>query len=288
MRKFSILAMSLAVCLCLALSIPQVSAGDDSAATAQKLTGMVKGPHNHPDYYTGNHGYMNEKDIPSEGVLDKGFYIMSWLALDPPIKLGAGGGVASINKDLYKDYFGVPEVEVSAKKNNWPVPGQMSKNQNNLKEDMYWIPINFMDLVDAKQGALFVSGNEFDWAEWGGQGLNQFHEYIFTLAKWNKGGEITLKQGRDDPGVTWVNGQKVCEGIADANWAKDTDVGKFTAKAGEWTAIFAEIGENSGECGYTLRVEPPPDDGTLDTALLMAVASKGKMPVMWGYIKSSY
>ena len=286
MRKLTMVAIFLIICF--TLSVPQVFAFGDNAATATKLVSMVKGPHNHPDYYTGNHGYMNENDIPSEGVLDKGFYIMSWLALDPPIKLGAGGGIASINKDLYKDYFGVPELEVSAKKNNWPVSGQMSKNQNNLKEDMYWIPINFLDLVDAKQGALFASGNEFDWAEWGGQGLNQFHEYIFTLAKWNKGGEITLKQGRDDPGVTWVNGQKVCEGIADANWVKDSDVGKFTAKAGEWTAIFAEIGENGGECGYTLRCEPPPDDGTLNIATLQLVASKGKMPVMWGYIKSSY
>jgi len=290
MRKFSILAMSLAVCLCLALYVPQVFA-DDNAATATKLVSMVKGPHNHPEYYTGKHGYMNDSDIASEGTLEKGLYLMSWMVLDPPIRLGAGGGIASMGKDLYKDYFDVPELEVSAKKNNWPVPGQMSIKQNNLKEDMYWIPINFMDMVDAKQGALFASGNEFDWAEWGGRDEaknQQFHEYLFTLAKWNNGGEITLKQGRDDPAVTWVNGEKICEGLADANWVRDTDVGKFTAKAGEWTAIFAELGENTGECGYTLRVEPPPDDGTLNTVTLMEVASQGKMPIMWGYIKTSY
>ncbi|MGB9596081.1 MAG: hypothetical protein ACPL7B_07345 [Candidatus Poribacteria bacterium] len=126
------------------------------------------------------------------------------------------------------------------------------------------------------------------WNEWGGQGLNNFHEYLFTLAKWKSGGKITFKAGSDDPEQTWVNGTKVCEGLADRDWAKDTDVGEYTVKGGEWVAIFAEVGENGGECGYSLRCEPPPDDGTLNTAALMAVASKGKMPVMWGYIKSSY
>lgn len=291
MQRFSIALMSLVICLCLGSYVPQVFAGGDSAATAKKLTGMVKGPHNHPDYYTGKHEYMNEVDLPSEGVLEKGLYIMSWMVLDPPIRLASGGGVASMGKDLYLEYFGISELNVATNKNKWPVPGQISIKQNNSKEDMYWIPINFMDLVDAKQGSLFASGNEFDWAEWGGRDEaknNNFLEYLFTLAKWNKGGEITFKQGRDDPGRTWANGQMVCEGLSDDNWTKDRDVGKFTAKAGEWTVIFAKLGENTGECGYTLRSEPPPDDGTLDTALLMAVASKGKMPVMWGYIKSSY
>ncbi len=279
--------VALTVVLYLVSFIPQAFAIDD-AATAKKLVDMVKGDHKHPKYYTGSHGYMNEKDITGEVTLEKGFYIMSWLVLDPPIKVAGTGGVAFISKDLYNEHNGIPEEKVSADKKNWPVAGQVLKKKNNLGEDMTWIPINFLDLVDAGQGNLFTSGNQFDWAEWGGQGLNNFHEYLFTLAKWNKGGEVIFKAGSDDPEQTWVNGVKVCEGLADRNWAKDTDQGKYTVKGGEWVAIFAEVGENGGECGYTLRCEPPPDDGTLNTAALLTVASNGKMPVMWGYIKSSY
>lgn len=281
MIKFII--MSLVICLCFGLCISQPFAADD-AATAQKLVNAVKGDHQHAKYYTGKHGYVNE-DVA--GPLEKGFYIMSWLVLDPPIKVAGTGGAAFIAKDLYNEYNGIPEEKVSADKKNWPVAGQVLKKKNNANEDMTWIPINFMDLVDAGQGG-FASGNEFDWAEWGGQGLSNFHEYLFTLAKWSKGGEITFKAGSDDPEQTWVNGQKVCEGLADRDWGKDSDVGKATVKAGEFVAILAEVGENGGECGYTLRCEPPPDDGTLNVATIMLVASKGKMPVLWGYIKSSY
>lgn len=274
------IVVGLVVCFVL-YCIPQSFAIDD-AATAQKLVNMVKGDHKHPKYYTGKHGYVNES---AAGPLDKGYYIMSWLVLDPPIKVAGTGGAAFISKDLYNDYNGIPEEKVSADKKNWPVAGQVLKKKNNANEDMTWIPINFMDLVDAGQGSH--GGNEFDWAEWGGQGLNNFHEYLFTLAKWKSGGKISFKAGSDDPEQTWVNGVKVCEGLADRDWAKDTDAGEYTVKGGEWVAIFAEVGENSGECGYTLRCDPPPDDGTLDTATLMAVTFNGKLPIMWGLIKSS-
>jgi len=280
------IVVGLVFSLCFGLYV-QNSFTDDSPAVAKKLVDMVKGDHKHPDYYTGKHGYMNEVAIVGEGNPEKGLYIMSWLVLDPPLKVPPTGGAAQISKDLYNEYNGIPEEKVSADKRNWPVAGQVLKKKNNAGEDMTWIPINFLDLVDAKQGNLFASGNQFDWAEWGGQGLNHFHEYLFTLAKWKSGGKITFKAGSDDPEQTWVNGVKVCEGLADRNWAKDTDVGEYTVKGGEWVAIFAEVGENGGECGYTLRVEPPPDDGTLDTATVLSVMSEGKLPVMWGLIKSS-
>ena len=153
---------------------------------------------------------------------------------------------------------------------------------------MYWIPINFQDLVDAGQGNLFASGNEFDWLEWGGQGLNQFEEYIFCLVKWDKGGTINFAAGSDDPEQTFVNGESVCEGFGDRNWTADTDKGTFNAPAGEWVAIFAEVGENGGECGYTLRVEPPPDDLTLDVDTALAVSPGNKLAVTWGGVKITY
>ena len=65
-----------------------------------------------------------------------------------------------------------------------------------------------------------------------------------------------------------------------------TDKGETTVKAGEWVAILAKVGENGGECGYTLRVEPPPDDHTLDIETVQAVNLKNKLTATWGYIKA--
>ncbi|MGB9596080.1 MAG: hypothetical protein ACPL7B_07340 [Candidatus Poribacteria bacterium] len=149
------IVVGLIVFLYLISFIPQSFAVDD-AATAKKLVDMVKGDHKHPEYYTGKHGYVNES---AAGPLDKGFYIMSWLVLDPPIKVAGTGGVAFISKDLYNDYNGIPEEKVSADKKNWPVAGQVLKKKNNANEEMTWIPINFMDLKDAGQGSH--GGNEF-------------------------------------------------------------------------------------------------------------------------------
>ena len=103
-------------------------------------------------------------------------------------------------------------MDVSADPVNYPYAGLKSKKQNSDKEDMYWIPINFQDLMDAGQGGA-SSGNQFDWAEWGGQGLNQFHEYMFCLVKWNKDTTVNFAAGSDDPEMTYVNGQLVCQGL---------------------------------------------------------------------------
>lgn len=110
--------------------------------------------------------------------------------------------------------------------------------------------------------------------------------YAFCIAKWDKGGTVTFSAGSDDPEMTWVNGEVVCEGVADRNWARDTDKGETTVKAGEWVAILARVGENGGECGYTLRVEPPPDDHTLDIEGAQSVSLKNKLTATWGYIKA--
>jgi hypothetical protein len=50
--------------------------------------------------------------------------IMSWLVISPPIKMKANGGNASMGKDLYMDYFGVPELDVSKEPANYPRAGQ--------------------------------------------------------------------------------------------------------------------------------------------------------------------
>jgi hypothetical protein len=155
---------------------------------------------------------------------------------------------------------------------------------------MYWIPINFQDLMDAGQGAA-NSGNQFDWAEWGGQGLNQFHEYMFCLAKWNNDTTVAFAAGSDDPESTYVNGELVCEGLADRNWTADTDKGEYAVNGGEWVAIFVEVGENGGECGYTLEVDPAPNDHTLDTEGAkagLAVGPHRSLTSTWGGIKASH
>lgn len=274
-----------ALCFGMATLSASVWAKDD-ANVAKKLVGKVSGKHNHPDYYTTKHGFMNDADLPS---MKKGAYIMSWLVLDPPIVLAGGGGAASIGKDFYADYVGVGEEKLTIKNSrNWPIAGQKAKKASEGigKDGMWWIPINFQDMVDAGQGALFASGNEFDWLEWGGQGLNQFHEYLFCLALWNKGGKVTFLAGSDDPEQTWVDGVKTCEGLGDRNWAADTDKGEAIVPAGAWVPILAEVGENGGEAAYTLNVEPPPDDLTLDVETILAVQPGGKAPVTWGYLKS--
>lgn len=266
-------------------------AAGDSPAVAKKLVSQVPAAskHQHFDYYTGKYPFMNDVDLGGEGPLKKGLYLMSWLVLDPPIVLGVGGGVASIQKDLLQEYVGVSETSLTIKNpKNWPVAGAKAKKSSEgiAKDGMWWIPINFQDLLDAKQGGLFASGNQFDWAEWGGQALNQFHEYLFCLAKWNRGGKVTFIAGSDDPEQTWVDGVLVCQGLADRNWAMDTDKGEATVPAGEWVPILAEVGENGGECGYTLRVEPAPDDHTLDVQGALAVSPSGKASVTWGWMKS--
>lgn len=281
----------LAIACMFALSMTMPGVAKDDEKVAKKLVDKVKGKHNHPDYYTGKYGFMNDKDLNADngGPLEKGKYIMSWLVLDPPIVLVGGGGAASIAKDLYEDFLGVKEIDVTADPKNWPIAGQKAKKSSEgiAKDGMWWIPIHFQDLVDAKQGALFASGNEFDWAEWGGTGLNQFHEYLFTLAMWNRNTKVTFKAGSDDPEQTWINGKKVMEGLNDRNWTADTEKAEVDVKGGEWVAILGEVGENGGEAGYTLEVDPAPDDLTLDIEKALAVDAIGKLTTTWGYIKSS-
>lgn len=266
-----------------------VRAAGDSPDAAKKLVMKVPADskHQHLDFYTGKHGYMNDADLSS---LKKGLYLMSWLVLDPPIVLAAGGGAASIAKDLLSEYVGVSETSLTTKNTkNFPVAGAKAKKsaEGIAKNGMWWIPINFQDVADAGQGNLFASGNEFDWLEWGGQGLNQFHEYLFCLVKWNKGGTVAFKCGSDDPEQTFLNGVKVTEGLADRDWGMDADPGEATVPAGEWLPLLAEVGENGGEAGYTLRIEPAPDDHTLDIEGALAVSPSGKASVTWGWMKST-
>ncbi|MFQ6041590.1 MAG: hypothetical protein ACE5PV_12095, partial [Candidatus Poribacteria bacterium] len=152
MRK--LLFILTALCLC-ALLMNVQSFAKDTAAIAQKLVAKVQGEHNHPDFYTGKHGFMNDKELAADngGPLEKGLYIMSWLVLDPPIVLGSGGGAASIKKDLYKDAFGISENDVTADPKNWPIAGQRGNGFKGIAKDyVQWIPINFQDMVDAGQG----------------------------------------------------------------------------------------------------------------------------------------
>jgi hypothetical protein len=268
-----------------------VRAAGDTPDVAKKLVSQVPAAskHQHPNYYTGKHSFMNDADIAGEVALKKGLYLMSWLVLDPPIVLPAGGGAASIAKDLLLEYVGVSETALTKKNpKNYPIAGAKAKKASEGigKDGMWWIPINFQDLVDAGQGNLFASGNQFDWLEWGGQGLNQFHEYLFCLVKWDKGGKVTFKAGSDDPEQTFLDGVKITEGLADRNWAVDTDAGEATVPAGEWLPLLAEVGENGGECGYTLRIEPAPDHHTLDIEAALAVSPSGKASVTWGWMKS--
>ena len=85
----------LSACLCLVLTVPQLFAAD-TEAVANRLVGKLPADNQRPDYYTGKHGFMNDDDINSEaGALEKGLYLMSWLATNPPIKLPAGTGWCS-------------------------------------------------------------------------------------------------------------------------------------------------------------------------------------------------
>jgi hypothetical protein len=272
----------------------QVFAKDDPAI-AKKLVNKVPdaSKHRHPDYYITKHGFMNDEDLNADngGPLKKGEYIMSWLVLDPPAVLAAGqGGSAAMAKDWYDEGFGIKEEEVTANPKNYPVAGLKSKKgyEGIAKDGVWWIPINFQDMVDAKQGNLFASGNEFDWVEWGGTGLNDFHEYLFCLVKWNKGGKVTISVGSDDPERTFVNGKKIVENLANRNWVNATDIGTFDVQAGKWNAILGVVSERGGECGYTLKIDPAPDDHTLDIEGALAVEPHGKIAVTWGHMKSRF
>lgn len=263
----------------------------DVAAAIVKKVDAASG-HQHPEYYTGKHDFLNEGDLVANpgGPLKKGQYLMSWLVLDPPIVLVGGGGAASMGKDLLKEYTGISEEAMTTKNTkNWPQAGQKATkvSEGIGKNGMWWVPINFHDLVDAKQGPIFASGNQLDWTEWGGQGLNQFHEYLFCLAKWNAGGKVAVFAGSDDPEQTYFNGVKVVEGLADRDWGNDQDKGEATVPAGEWVPILAEVGENGGECGYTLRTDPPPSDVTLNIALALPVHPESKATTTWGVLKAA-
>jgi hypothetical protein len=274
---------------------PQLLAADNEA-TAKRLVSKLPADAQRPDYYTGKHGFMNDEDINTEaGALEQGLYLMSWLVTNPPVKTDAGiGGLASINKPFYEDFFGVKEEDVSANPRNWPYVGLKSKKPNDVApldgQDIYWIPMNFQDVVEAGVSEGFNSGNQFDWNEWAGgfRALDDFHIFIFCLVKWNSDTTVTLAAGSDDSQQTYVNGEKVSEGLGDKNWARDNERGEFTAKGGQWVAMFAELGERGGEAGYTLRVEPPPDDHTLDVESAQAVGPQGKLAATWGSIKVSY
>lgn len=292
-KAVTFVEISLFVCLIIALIAPQLFAAD-SEAIAKKLVNKLPDDAKRPTYYTGKHGFMNDKDLATEaGALEKGLYLMSWLATNPPVKMVSGtGGSASINKPVYKDFFGVAEADVTKSKGNYPRAGLKSKKANEedpLKgEYIYWIPINFQDMVDAGEAEGFNSGNEFDWKERGFRTLEDYQMFIFCLVKWNKDTEVNLAAGSDDPSQTFVNGEILCEVFGDPNWARDTAKASFSAKGGQWIAFFVEVGERGGENGYTLRIEPPPSDHTLDIESALAVDSQGKTASTWGRIKVSY
>ena len=268
----------------------------DDEAVAKRLVNMVQGEHRHPEYYTGKHHFMNEEEFNTDkGTLEKGKYLMSWLVLDPPICVDPGmGGAASIGRDLYKEVFGIPEDEVTADPKNWPYAGLRGKaittaNKSPCCADyVQFIPINFHDIMDAGSPWLFNSGNQFDWKEWGAQSSDDFHEYMFSLVKWNQDTKVTIAVGSDDPEQTWVNGEKVCEFTGNRNWPGDSETAEFEVKGGEWVAILVEVGERGGEIGVTVKLDPPPDDCTLDTQGAMAVTPAGKLTTTWGFLKSRF
>jgi len=189
MRKVTFVSVCL---LCITLIAPQLFAADNEA-TAKKLVEKLPADEQRPKYYTGTHSFMNDKDLTSDGgALEKGLYLMSWLATNPPVKVVANtGGTASMGKPLYKDYFGIAEEDVSKNSRNWPYAGLKSKKPNTetpLKDRyIYWIPMNFQDMVDAGETEGFGSGNEFDWKEWAGsfRALEDFHIYIYSA--WSSG-----------------------------------------------------------------------------------------------------
>lgn len=283
------------LCLIIALMAPQLFASDNEA-TAKKLVDNLPADARRPTYYTGTHGFMNDKDLATEaGALEKGLYLMSWLATNPPIKMATNaGGSAAINKPIYEDFFGVAEDDVSKSSKNYPYAGLKSKKPNDEAPfdgmDIYWTPINFQDMVDAGEAEGFNSGNEFDWKEWTGafRSPDDYQMFIFCVVKWNKDTQVNLAAGSDDCSQTYVNGEKLCEVFGDPNWARDTAKGSFSAKDGQWVAFFVEIGERGGENGYTLRIEPPPNDHTLDIESILAVDSQNKLTSTWGDVKVSY
>lgn len=292
-------ALICAAAVFISLSLAAGGWARDDEATAQRLVNMVQGEHRHPEYYTGKHHFMNEEELTTDhGKLEKGKYLMSWLVLDPPICLDPGmGGAASISRDLYKEVFGTPEKEVTADPKKWPYAGLRGKaittaNKSPACADyVQFIPINFHDVMDANNPHLFSSGNQFDWIEWGNRGSDDFHQYMFSLVKWNQNTTVEITVWSDDPEQTWVNGEKVCEGLINRNWGdsvQPTDTGQFEAKAGEWVAILVEVGERGGEIGVTVKLDPPPDDCTLDTQSAMAVTPAGKLTTTWGFLKSRF
>ena len=291
MRKLLFILTALYLCV---LLVNVQSFAEDSPEVCKKLVAKVKGEHNHPDYYTGKYGFMLSEDKPCDGgKLEKGLYLMSWLVLDPPY-FGASA-TSRFNEDIMKELFGVSEKDVGTDPKAWPVAGQKSlkgaDGPGGLgKDGSWWVPINFEDLAETfSKPDMFTTGRELDWdAEWGQRdSVNNFIEYLFSLVKWDKGGTVTFKVGSDDNHITWVNGEFLCENPnASQNWVKDMNPGEAEVPAGEWVTILAKLGENGGECGYTMRVEPPPDDHTLDTETAKAVSLKNKLTATWGYIKA--
>jgi len=211
--------------------------------------------------------------------------IVEWLVLDPPIMTGDGSDVAA-NTDYLKDIYPEGEAFVVPKDGEtFDSPGAQNKG-----DTITWRVVNFLDLgADGitDNGAWPASGNCFDWKDWGARdSVNNFVEYAIAWARWDKAAEVTFYLGVDDSGVIYADGEQVLKAPnASQNWGADQHNGKIELPANKWVHLVTKIGENGGECGFTLRTEPIAVDVT--TEAILAVEPHEKLSTLWGNIKTT-
>ena len=210
--------------------------------------------------------------------VDKSGYIMSWLILDPYIKDNVGATVST-----GKDYFDDQKGEANLK----PKEGDKVKIAL-TKSEHVWTRLNFADLKEMAQIPAPVGGNEFDIVCWGG--IDNAQEYLVTYLKWNSDTTVTFTLSSDDGSESYLNGKQITFKAADMDWAAGNGgSGKASVKGGNWNILVAGAYETGGEWGFSAQVDPVPDEvNNVGPAKLFAVEPVDKMPIKWGYIKSSY
>jgi len=234
---------------------------------------------------SGDNPPITEEDLTGDGQLVRAGAIVEWLVLDPPIKTGTGSDVAA-NTDSLIDAYPEGESEVRpADGDTFESPGPTNKG-----DTITWRRVNFLDLgADGitDNGAWPASGNCFDWKEWGARdSINNFVEYAIAWAIWESDDDVSFFLGVDDAGVLYVDGEKVINAPnASQNWGADQHSGTTKVPANEWVHLVLKIGENTGECGFTLRSDPIAADITTDT-VLKAVTPQSKLATTWAQIKS--
>lgn len=209
--------------------------------------------------------------------------IVEWLVLDPPIMTGLGS-IEGMSEDFLKGAY--PEGDVNVE----PEDGETfeSPGPSNKGDTITWRRVNFLDLGAegiTDNGAWPASGNCFDWKDWGARdSINNFTEYAITWAMWDTAGDVTFFLGADDAGLLFADGEEAVDApSASRNWGADQVKGTATVPANEWVHLVLRIGENGGECGFTLRSEPIASNVTTMDAL--SVEAQGKLATTWGRIK---